>query len=58
VIIFFAPTLFCRKDTVHSAEITRTAALEAARLHAMEHVLTRVSSKIARDIERGLELRF
>ena len=43
---------------VKSAEITRAAAIEAARLHAMERVLSAISYKIARDIERGFELRF
>jgi hypothetical protein len=43
---------------VKSAEITRSAAVEAARLHAMERVLSALSHKIARDVERGFELRF
>jgi hypothetical protein len=43
---------------VQSAEITRSAAVEADRLHAMERVLSAMSHKIARDLERGFELRF
>jgi hypothetical protein len=43
---------------VQAAGITREAAIEAARLHAMERVLSAVGNKIARDIERGMELRF
>jgi hypothetical protein len=43
---------------MQAAGITREAAIEAARLHAMERVLSAVGNKIARDIERGMELRF
>jgi hypothetical protein len=41
-----------------AAEFTRGAAVEADRLHAMERVLGAMSHKIARDLERGFELRF
>jgi len=43
---------------VKAAEVTRGAATEAARLHAMERVLSAMSHRIARDLERGFELRF
>ena len=43
---------------VQSAEITRSAAIEAARLHAMERVLSAMSHQIARDVGRGFEPRF
>jgi hypothetical protein len=43
---------------VQAADITREAAIESARLHAMERVLSAVGNKIARDIERGMEMRF
>jgi hypothetical protein len=43
---------------VDAAGITRGAAIEAARLHAMESVVRSVGSKIARDIQEALVLRY
>src|SRR5581483_3785828 len=43
---------------VHAAEITRGAAIEAARLQAFSTVLHQVGNKIARDMERGRERLF
>jgi hypothetical protein len=46
------------ESQVEAAGITRKGAIDAARLHAMERVLSAVGSKIARDIERNMEMRF
>jgi hypothetical protein len=43
---------------VEASRITRDAAMEAARLQALSAVVSRVGSKIARDIEKGLEMRY
>ena len=43
---------------VEAAGITRGAAIEAARLHAIESVIRSMGSKIARDIEGGMVLRY
>jgi hypothetical protein len=43
---------------IGAAEINRGAAIEASRLHAMESVVRSVGSKIARDIEGGMTLRY
>lgn len=40
------------------AEITRTAGAEAARLQAWSSVMSSVGSKIARDIQEGMELHY
>ena len=41
-----------------AARITRSAGLEAANFRAMQHVLSQVSSKVAREIEKNMEMRF
>jgi len=41
-----------------AAKITRNAGMEAANFRAMQHVLSQVSSKVARDIEKNIEMRF
>jgi hypothetical protein len=41
-----------------AARMTRNAGLEASGLRAMEHVFSRVLSKVARDIEKNVEMRF
>jgi hypothetical protein len=41
-----------------AAKITRNAGIEAANFRAMQHVLSQVSSKVARDIEKNIEMRF
>jgi hypothetical protein len=43
---------------VAAAGITRNAGLEATNLRAMSHVFSQVAGKVARDIEKGIELRF
>src|SRR5215203_385443 len=43
---------------IEASRITRDAAMEAARLQALSSVVSRVGSKIARDIEKGLEMRY
>lgn len=42
---------------VKAAGITRAAAIEVARLHAMERVFTAVSRKIGHEIEEGMRMR-
>jgi hypothetical protein len=41
-----------------AAGITRGAAIEANRIHMMESVVRTVGSKIAKDIEGGMVLRY
>jgi hypothetical protein len=41
-----------------AADITLRSGLEAANLRAMSHVITQVASKVTRDIEKGIEMRF
>ncbi|MCI0392963.1 MAG: hypothetical protein MOB07_29880 [Acidobacteria bacterium] len=41
-----------------AAEITRSFGLEAANLRAMSHVISQVAGKVARDIEKNIEMRF
>jgi hypothetical protein len=43
---------------MEAAEITRNAGVNAANLRAMQHVLSQVAGKVARDIEKGIEMRF
>jgi hypothetical protein len=43
---------------IKAADITRTAGMEAANLRVMQHVISQVASKISRDIEKGIEMRF
>ena len=43
---------------IHAAEINRSAAIEAARLQAFSSVIQHVGYLIAKDIERGMEMRF
>jgi len=59
-------TAFSRKlsrtDTAthldEAADITRGAVIEANRIHMMESVVRTVGSKIAKDIEGGMVLRY
>lgn len=43
---------------VNSANILRNAAGESAKLQAMSAIISRMGSKLAQDIEKGLELRY
>jgi len=43
---------------MHAAEITRKAGVDAANLRAIQHVISQVASKVTRDIEKGVEMRF
>lgn len=43
---------------MRAADVTRRAGVEAANLRAMQHVLSQVASKVARDIEKNMEMRF
>src|SRR5215213_1051651 len=40
------------------AEITHTAAVDAAKLQAISTIISRMGSKLAQDIEKGLEMRY
>lgn len=46
------------KAQINAAETTLRAGLEAANLRATQFVLSHVASKVARDIEKGIEMRF
>jgi hypothetical protein len=41
-----------------AADITLRSGLEAANLRALSHVISQVAGKVARDIEKGIEMRF
>lgn len=41
-----------------SAEITRKAAVDSAKLQAISTIISRMGSKLAQDIEKGLEMRY
>lgn len=41
-----------------SAEITRHAAIDAAKLQAISMIVSRMGSKLAQDIEKGMEMRY
>ena len=41
-----------------SAEITHHAATDAARLQAISTIVSRMGSKLAQDIEKGMEMRY
>lgn len=43
---------------VASAEITRTAAVDSAKLQAISMIISRMGAKIAQDIEKGVEMRY
>jgi hypothetical protein len=41
-----------------SAGITRHAAIDAAKLQAISMIVSRMGSKLAQDIEKGMEMRY
>lgn len=41
-----------------AADVNLRSGLEAARLRAINHVITQVAGKVTRDIEKGIEMRF
>jgi hypothetical protein len=43
---------------VAGAEINQKSALESAKLQAMSVIMSRMGSKLAQDIEKGLEMRY
>jgi hypothetical protein len=43
---------------IKTADITRTAGLDAANLRFQQHVISQVAGKITRDIEKAVEMRF
>ncbi|HSE19550.1 MAG TPA: hypothetical protein VLB46_20980 [Pyrinomonadaceae bacterium] len=43
---------------ISSAEITRHAANDAAKLQAISMIVSRMGSKLAQDIEKGMEMRY
>jgi hypothetical protein len=43
---------------VAGAEINQKAALESAKLQALSVIMSRMGSKIAQDIEKGIEMRY
>jgi hypothetical protein len=43
---------------MRAADLTYSAGVQTANLRAMQHVLSQVASKVARDIEKGIEMRF
>ena len=43
---------------IKAADINLSSGLKAADLRAMSHVINQVASKVTRDIEKGIEMRF
>ena len=43
---------------ISAAGITHSAAIESAKLQAVSAIVSRIGSKIAQDIERGMEIRY
>jgi hypothetical protein len=43
---------------VAGAEINQKAAIEAAKLQAISMIMSRIGSKLAQDIEKGMEMRY
>jgi hypothetical protein len=43
---------------VAGAEITQKAAIESAKLHAISMIISRMGSKLAQDIEKGMKMRY
>jgi hypothetical protein len=43
---------------VTGAEINKTAAIDSARLQAISTIISRMGSKLAQDIEKGMEMRY
>lgn len=43
---------------ITGAEITKSAAIESAKLQAISTIISRMGAKLAQDIERGMEMRY
>ena len=48
----------CTSGRMNSANIIKNAADDSAKLQAISTVISRMGSKLAQDIEKGLEMRY
>jgi len=44
------------EQRITGAEITQQGAIDSAKLHAISVIMSRMGSKVAPDIERGMEM--